>query len=69
MKVFALSVLIAIGSYVVGVFVGFGLVHVFSDNRQSMQAMMTGTFYVGPALAVLGFVAALVFQLTHRSRR
>lgn len=69
MKVFALSMLTAIVSYVVGGLVGIGIAQVFLHNHQSMESIMTGAFYVGPPLAVLGFVAALVFQLTHRSRR
>jgi hypothetical protein len=65
MKVFGRAMLIGLCLYVVGVILGVVLVKLFSRARpdKSMEAAMTGFFYVGPALAVVGFVGALVYQL------
>ena len=68
MKVFGLSLLIAFGGYIVGVLLGIGLVNVFSSSKpdKSMESVMTGFFYVGPAVAVLSFSGALIYFLSRR---
>ena len=65
MKALGLALLIGLGGYVVGVFLGIGLVKMSSASRsdKSQEAVMTGFFYVGPAVAVLSFIGALVYLL------
>jgi hypothetical protein len=50
----AQTVLVAVASYQVGVRPGMTLVNLFSAPKidKSTEAVMTGFFYVGPALAV-----------------
>ena len=69
MKIFIISVGVAIGSYVIGLAAGITLVNLFSSPKpdKSMEAIMTGFFYVGPLFAVLGFIVALIYQLARRS--
>lgn len=67
MKTFGLSLLAAIGGYVLG-FIGSMLaIELFSSNThdQSMEAAMTGAFVVGPLMAV----AAVVVTVVLRTRR
>lgn len=70
-KTFGLAFLIAVGGYAAGVFLGIGLVNLFSSPKpdKSMEAVMTGFFYVGPGLAILSFVGALVYFLSRRPAR
>ena len=65
MKTFGLSLLAAVVGYVIGLFGGMGLVNLFSSNThdKSMAAAMTGAFFFGPIVAVLAFIATLVFLL------
>ena len=48
MKTFGMALLIALAGYVVGVFLGIGLINAFSPSKpdKSMEAVMTGFFYV-----------------------
>jgi hypothetical protein len=48
-----------IAGYVIGAFGGGFLVTMLSSNRfdQSMEALMTGAFYTGPLVALIGFAA------------
>jgi hypothetical protein len=68
MKVFFISVAVAIGGYIIGLATGIALVHLFSSPKpdKSMEAVMTGFFYVGPLFAVAGFVVALIYQVVRR---
>ncbi|HEV8125518.1 MAG TPA: hypothetical protein VGP80_14815 [Gemmatimonadales bacterium] len=68
MKVLGLALLIALAGYVVGVFLGIGLVKLSSSSRpdKSMEAVMTGFFYVGPAVAVLSFIGALIYLIARK---
>ena len=68
MKIALIAILIAIGGYGVGVLAGIVLVNLFSSSKpdKSMEAVMTGFFFVGPVFAVLGFIGALLYQLTRR---
>ena len=69
MKIFGIAFLVALAGYAVGVFAGIALVNAFSSPKpdKSMEAVMTGFFYVGPAVAVLGFLGALIYQLVRRT--
>jgi ABC-type antimicrobial peptide transport system permease subunit len=63
MKAFGMAFLCSLGGYLVGVLLGFGLVHLYSSNRhdKSTEAAMTAFFAVGPAVGVLTFIGALVY--------
>ena len=65
LKTFGLSLLAALVGYVVGLFAGMGLVNLFSSNTHdlSVEAGMTGAFFVGPLVAVLAFIATLVYLI------
>ena len=65
MKTLGLSLLAALVGYVTGLFGGMGLVNLFSDNThdKSMEAAMTGAFFVGPLVAVLAFIVTLVYLI------
>jgi hypothetical protein len=65
MKTFGLSLLAALIGYVVGLFGGMGLVNLLSSNTfdRSLEAAMTGAFVVGPLVAVLAFLATLVYLI------
>ena len=68
MKIALLAILIAVGGYVLGVLVDVVLVNLFSSPKpdKSMEAVMTGFFFVGPIFAVLSFIGALLYQLARR---
>jgi hypothetical protein len=68
MKIALFAILIAVGGYVLGVLVGVVLVNLFSSPKpdKSMEAVMTGFFFVGPIFAVLAFIGALLYQLARR---
>lgn len=71
LRIVGIALLAAVAGYIVGVFLGIGLVTVFSTNRhdKSMEAGMTGFFFVGPLLAALGFLGALLYQFLARRGR
>lgn len=64
MKRFGIAVLWGLGGYLVGAFGGGLLVSAFSSNThdRSVEAAMTGAFFFGPALAIVAFVAVLVWR-------
>ncbi len=68
MKVVGMAFLIALAGYAIGVFLGIGLVNVFSSPKpdKSMEAVMTGFFVVGPGVAILSFIGALIYLLNRR---
>jgi hypothetical protein len=70
MKAFGLSLLAAIGGYLVGLFGGMLLVETFSSNThdKSMEAGMTGAFVFGPLMAVVAVIATVAFR-SRRSRK
>jgi uncharacterized membrane-anchored protein len=70
MKTFGLSILAAIGGYLVGLFGGMVLIEAVSSNRhdQSVEAAMTGAFVFGPFAAVLSVIILLVFRLRHSAK-
>jgi hypothetical protein len=69
MKTLGLSLLAAVVGYIVGLFGGMGLVNLLSSNTfdRSMEAAMTGAFFIGPLVAVLAFTGTLVYlRIRHR---
>lgn len=67
MKTFGLSVLAAIGGYLVGLFGGMLLIETFSSNThdKSLEAAMTGAFVFGPLVAMVAVIALSVFRSRH----
>ena len=67
MKTFGLSVLAAIGGYLVGLFGGMLLIETLSSNThdKSVEAAMTGAFVFGPLVAVVAVIVTLVFRSRH----
>ena len=67
MKTFGLAILAALGGYLIGLLSGMFLVEAFSSNRhdRSLEAAMTGAFVIGPLMAVVAVIVAVVI----RSRR
>jgi len=62
MKVLGFALLAALCGYVAGVLVGVLFVNLSSTRvNKGTEAAMTGFFYVGPGLAVLGFLGALMW--------
>ena len=64
MKIFGLAVLAGISGYLVGLFGGMVLIETFSSNvhDKSIEAAMTGTFVIGPLVAVAAVIVVLVFR-------
>lgn len=60
-----------ISFYLLGAVVGGILVYVFSANRhdRSLEATMTGAYYLGPAAAVIGLLIGAIraWKLSHPS--
>ena len=69
MKILLISLVVAIGGYIIGLAMGITLVNLFSSPKpdKSAEAVMTGFFYVGPLFAVVGFIVTLIYQLVRRS--
>jgi hypothetical protein len=69
MKTLGLSLLAALVGYAVGLFGGMGLVNLISSNThdKSVEAAMTGAFFIGPLVAVIAFVATFVYLLMRSS--
>jgi hypothetical protein len=62
MKTAGLAFLIALGGYVAGALLGIGLVQLCSTKHdKSVEAPMTGFFVVGPLVALLTFIGALLY--------
>jgi hypothetical protein len=68
MKTLGLSLLAALVGYVVGLFGGMVLVNLLSSNThdRSIEAAMTGAFFIGPLVAVVAFVVTLVYLVTRK---
>ena len=64
MKTFGLGVLAALGGYIIGMLGGMFLIEAFSSNRhdRSVEAAMTGTFVVGPLMAVVAVIVVFVLR-------
>lgn len=60
----AISLAVSLLGYAVGLFGGIGLVYLLSSNQhdRSLEAAMTGAFFVGPFTALL--FAAVSFART-----
>jgi len=67
-RIVVVAFLIALAGYAVGVLLGVGLVHVLSSKPdKSIEAVMTGFFAVGPVVAILTFIGAIVWLRSRRS--
>jgi hypothetical protein len=60
MKIFLLSLLIAVAAYLAAAVVGYFLITKLSANShdRSMEASMTAAFVLGPIAAIIAFIAA-----------
>ena len=60
MKIFFLSLLIAMVAYVIAAVGGYFLITKLSSNThdKSMEATMTAAFVFGPIAAIIAFIAA-----------
>ena len=69
MKTLGLSLLAAVIGYFVGLFGGMVLINLMSSNThdKSVEAAMTGAFFIGPLVAVLAFVITLTYLLIRTS--
>ncbi len=68
MKIFVLSLLTAVGGYLIGVGGGILLVNLLSTNThdKSVEAAMTGAFVTGPVTALLSFIVTLTYLLRRK---
>jgi uncharacterized membrane protein YfcA len=68
MKIFVLSLLTAVGGYLIGVGGGILLVNLLSSNPhdKSVEAAMTGAFVTGPVAALLSFIVTLTYLLRRK---
>jgi hypothetical protein len=64
MKAIGISLLVVIAGYAIGVLLGIVAVNLFSTNQHdnTMEAVMTGFFFVGPVLAVLSLIGFWVIR-------
>jgi hypothetical protein len=64
MKTFGLALLVGIAGYIIGAILGMVAVNTFSTNQhdKSVEAAMTGAFFIGPAVAVLSVGAFLIWR-------
>ena len=62
MKRFGISLLGAVGGYLIAAFAGYFLIDWLSSNThdRSVEAAMTSAFVLGPLGAVVGFIAGFV---------
>jgi cytochrome bd-type quinol oxidase subunit 2 len=60
MKIFLLSLLIAVAAYLAAAVGGYFLITKLSANShdRSMEASMTAAFVLGPIAAIIAFIAA-----------
>ncbi len=60
MKIFFLSLLVAVAAYLVAAVGGYFLITKLSSNAhdRSMEASMTAAFVLGPIAAIIAFIAA-----------
>lgn len=67
MKVFFLSLLIAVAAYVIAAVGGYFIIMKLSTNThdKSMEASMTGAFVLGPIAAIIAFIVAYLTLRAH----
>ena len=67
MKIFFLSLLIAVAAYLVAAVGGYFLINKLSSNThdKSMEATMTAAFVLGPIAAIIAFIAAYFYLRSH----
>jgi hypothetical protein len=70
MKTFGLSLLAGLVGYIVGLFGGMWLVSMLSSNThdRTVEAAMTGAFFIGPLMAILAFVVTLIYLVTRKRK-
>ncbi|HET9223154.1 MAG TPA: hypothetical protein VFO07_11645 [Roseiflexaceae bacterium] len=70
MKTFGLSLLAGLVGYIVGLFGGMWLVSMLSPNThdRTVEAAMTGAFFIGPLMAILAFVVTLIYLVTRKRK-
>jgi hypothetical protein len=63
MRRFIVALLGVPAGYVVSAFAGYWAIELFSDNAfdRSVEASLTALFFIGPAGALIGLVAGLIF--------
>lgn len=68
MKTFGIAVLCGVLGYLIGAVGGFGLVNQLSSNQHDryQEAAMTGAFFTGPVVGILGFLGALIVRVLRR---
>ncbi len=71
MKTAVVSILWAVAGYFVGLFGCIWLLPFVSGNRHDvgLESIMTGAFFIGPVLAVAGFVVGFTFQHKRSARK
>jgi len=67
---FATGVLLAIPACIIGAVCGGVLVSMFSSNThdRSLEAAMTGAFFIGPICGILGFIAGIFWSGARSSK-
>ena len=64
MRRHVIALLCGVGGYLVGAFVGYGLITWLSSNAhdRSVEAAMTGAFVCGPIAALIAFFAGFALS-------
>jgi hypothetical protein len=68
MRRFLIAMLGVPVGYLVFAFAGYWAIQLFSDNTfdRSLEASMTAAFAIGPAGAIIGFIAGLILGRARR---
>ena len=67
MKIFFLSLLIAVAAYLIAAVGGYYLITELSSNThdKSMEASMTAAFVLGPVAAIIAFIVSYLKLRAH----
>ncbi|MGV3602589.1 MAG: hypothetical protein ACO1N1_15360 [Dyadobacter fermentans] len=67
MKIFFLSLLIAVAAYLIAAVGGYYLITKLSSNThdKSMEASMTAAFVLGPVAAIIAFIVSYLTLRAH----
>lgn len=67
MKIFFLSLLIAVAAYLIAAVGGYYLITKLSSNThdKSMEASMTAAFVLGPIAAIIAFIVSYLTLRAH----
>ena len=67
MRAVGISLLVVIAGYAVGVLLGIVAVNLVSTNHdKAMEAVMTGFFFAGPAVAILSVIGFWLIRVFRR---